>query len=95
MSPGSQWRTWTSKVGWGGGGAIITQVTCVHSWLYMSLVAELKRMRAAVSGGQDWSKELARMQQYTSQLEKQLRFYLSHGSGEPPVGGTWPVYAHI
>ena len=93
MSPGLQWRTWTSKVGQGG--AVITQVTHAHSWLCMSPVAELKRVRAAVSGGQDWSKELARMQQYTSQLETQLRFYLSRGSGEPPVGRTWPVYACI
>ena len=61
----------------------------------MTLVAELKRVRAAVSGGQNWPKEMARMQQYTSQLEKQLRFYLSRGSGEPPVGGTWPVCACI
>ena len=49
------------------------------------LVAELKKLRVAASGGQDLSKELARTHQYTLQLERQLRFYLSRGSGEYPL----------
>jgi len=49
------------------------------------LVAELKKLRVAASGGQDLSRELARTHQYTLQLERQLRFYLSRGSGEYPL----------
>ncbi len=45
-----------------------------------SAAAELKRLRGESSGGHgDLSKEIARSHQYTLQLERQLRYYLTKG----------------